>query len=70
MGVNRRHRVFVPQLAIRHCLEIELLYLPKSENEEHIKTKGGLNEIRTIEKFYLMLMNRLDENQLILSRAV
>ncbi|GAA2937486.1 TPA: hypothetical protein IXS67_001575 [Enterococcus faecium] len=42
MGVNRRHRVFVPQLAIRHCLEIELLYLPKSENEEHIKTKGGL----------------------------
>ncbi|ASZ07455.1 aldo/keto reductase [Enterococcus thailandicus] len=38
-----KYQVSVPQLAIRYCLELGLLPLPKSANKEHIKMNGELD---------------------------
>lgn len=38
-----KYQVSVPQLAIRYCLELGLLTLPKSANKEHIKMNGELD---------------------------
>ncbi|WP_430612552.1 aldo/keto reductase [Enterococcus sp. DIV0876] len=37
------YQVSVPQLAIRYCLALGLLPLPKSANKEHIKTNAALD---------------------------
>lgn len=41
--IAERYGVSVPQLAIRYCLELGLLPLPKSENRKHIETNGELD---------------------------
>lgn len=38
-----KYDVSVPQLAIRYCIELGLLPLPKSANKEHIKANGELD---------------------------
>lgn len=38
-----KYQVSVPQLAIRYCLELGLLPLPKSANKAHIQTNANLN---------------------------
>ncbi|MDT2756994.1 aldo/keto reductase [Enterococcus asini] len=40
--IAEKYGVSVPQLAIRYCLDLGLLPLPKSENKEHIKANGEL----------------------------
>lgn len=39
----KKYGVSVPQLAIRYCLDLGLLPLPKSENKAHIKANGELD---------------------------
>lgn len=38
-----KYQVSIPQLAIRYCLELGLLPLPKSANKAHIKNNGALD---------------------------
>ncbi|MFC4770506.1 aldo/keto reductase [Enterococcus hermanniensis] len=38
-----KYDVSVPQLAIRYCIELGLLPLPKSANKDHIKANGKLD---------------------------
>ncbi|MDA3972768.1 aldo/keto reductase [Enterococcus thailandicus] len=38
-----KYGISVPQLAIRYCLQLGLLPLPKSANRDHIKTNGELD---------------------------
>lgn len=40
--IAKKYGVSVPQLAIRYCLDLGLLPLPKSENKAHIKANGEL----------------------------
>lgn len=40
--IAEKYGVSVPQLAIRYCLDLGLLPLPKSENKAHIKANGEL----------------------------
>lgn len=41
--IAEKYQVSIPQLAIRYCLELGLLPLPKSANKAHIKTNGELD---------------------------
>lgn len=41
--IAEKYGVSVPQLAIRYCLDLGLLPLPKSENKAHIKANGELD---------------------------
>lgn len=41
--IAEKYQVSVPQLAIRYCLELGLLPLPKSVNKEHIQTNSELD---------------------------
>lgn len=41
--MSEKYDVSVPQLAIRYCIELGLLPLPKSANKEHIKANGELD---------------------------
>ncbi|MBP1047789.1 aldo/keto reductase [Enterococcus sp. BWM-S5] len=41
--IAEKYQVSIPQLAIRYCLELGLLPLPKSANKAHIQTNGELD---------------------------
>ncbi len=59
--IAERYGVSVPQLAIRYCLELGLLPLPKSENKEHIKANGELDfNLSNDDLQLLKKMDRID----------
>ncbi|MGM9904038.1 hypothetical protein A5844_000641 [Enterococcus sp. 10A9_DIV0425] len=45
----RKYEVSVPQLAIRYCIELGLLPLPKAENKNHIQSNSELDFELTLE---------------------
>lgn len=59
--IAERYGVTVPQLAIRYCLELGLLPLPKSTNKEHIKANGELDfNLSNDDLQLLKKMDRID----------
>ncbi|MFS1180766.1 aldo/keto reductase [Enterococcus lactis] len=59
--IAKKYGVSVPQLAIRYCLELGLLPLPKSENKEHIKANGELDfNLSNDDLQLLKKMDRID----------
>lgn len=57
-----KYQVSVPQLAIRYCLELGLLPLPKSANKDHIQNNAELNfEISQADMNELKAMKPIDD---------
>jgi len=42
-GIASKYMVTIPQLCIRYCLQLDLLPLPKSENQVHIRTNAAVD---------------------------
>ncbi|MBO0431525.1 aldo/keto reductase [Enterococcus sp. DIV0660C] len=59
--IAEKYGVSVPQLAIRYCLELGLLPLPKSANKKHIKANGELDfNVSNDDLQLLIKMERID----------
>lgn len=57
----KKYQVSIPQLAIRYCLELGLLPLPKSANKDHIQTNSSLNfELAEADLDYLKNIKLID----------
>ena len=41
-SLAKKYHVSVPQLAIRYCLQLDLLPLPKTASIEHMKNNGDV----------------------------
>lgn len=59
--IAEKYGVSVPQLAIRYCIELGLLPLPKSANKDHIKANGDIDfHISKEDMRLLVSMEKID----------
>jgi diketogulonate reductase-like aldo/keto reductase len=61
-GIAEKYDVSVPQLAIRYCLELGLLPLPKTANPQHMKTNAEVDFAITKEDMEVLKNMKQIEN--------